>query len=114
MLTSLHITHIIIINVHFNIIWDVYRIFVQGRKHCHEADNQFRSLNCWLGSWAPIASIKVGSHYDALQRVRKNRTNFYSSVVVQMGMRRHASVGNGSEPASSELRDATRHTVNQP
>ena len=56
----------------------------------------------------------MGSHYDASQRVRKNGTSFYSSVVVQTGARRHASVGNGSEPASSELRDTTRHTVNQP
>ena len=53
----------------------------------------------------------MGSHYDALQRVHKNRTNFYSSVVVQMGARRHASVGNGSEPASSELRDAMRRVI---
>ena len=56
--------------------------------------------------------LKLGSQYDASQRVRKNRTNFYSSVWVQMGTRRHASVGNGSEPASSELRVATRHIVN--
>ena len=50
----------------------------------------------------------MGSHYDASQRVRKNRTYFYSSVGVQMGARRHASVWNGSELASSELRVATR------
>ena len=61
-----------------------------------------------------IFAIKVGSHYDASQRICKNRTNFYSSDVVQMGMRRHASIGNCSEPASSELRDAMHHTVNQP
>ena len=47
-----------------------------------------------------------------MQRVRKNRTNFYSSVWVQTGARRHGSVGNGSESASSELRVATRHIVN--
>ena len=35
-----------------------------------------------------------------------------SSVWVQTGARRHASGGNGSEPASSELRVATRHIVN--
>ena len=57
-------------------------------------------------------AVKLGSQYDASQRVRKNRTNFYSSVWVQTGARRHASVGNGSEPASSELRVATRHIVN--
>ena len=56
--------------------------------------------------------VKLGSQYDASQRVRKNRTNFYSSVWVQTGARRHASVGNGSEPASSELRIVTRHIVN--
>ena len=54
------------------------------------------------------------SYYDTSQRIHKNRTNFYSSVVVQTGTRRHASVGNGSEPASSELHNAMRHTVNQP
>ena len=48
----------------------------------------------------------------ALQRVRKNRTNFYSGVWVKTGARRHASLGNGSETASSELRVATRHIVN--
>ena len=57
-------------------------------------------------------SIKPSSQYDASQRVRKNRTNFYSSVWVKTGARRHASLGNGSEPASSELRIATRHIVN--
>ena len=56
--------------------------------------------------------IKLGSQYDTSQRIRKNRTNFYSSVWVQTGAHRHASVGNGSEPASSELRVATRHIVN--
>ena len=30
---------------------------------------------------------------------------------MKTGARRHASVGNGSEPASSELRVATRHIV---
>ena len=57
-------------------------------------------------------SLKLGSQYDASQRVRKNRTNFYSSVWVQMGARHHASVGSSSEPDSSELRIATRHIVN--
>ena len=56
--------------------------------------------------------LKPSSQYDASQRVRKNRTNFYSSVWVKTGARRDASVGNGSEPASSELRVATRHIVN--
>ena len=56
--------------------------------------------------------MKLGSQYDASQCVRKNRTNFYSSVWVQTGAHRHASVGNGSEPALSELRVATRHIVN--
>ena len=56
--------------------------------------------------------VKPSSQYDASQRVRKNRTNFYSSVWVKTGARRHASVGNGSELASSELRVATRHIVN--
>ena len=56
--------------------------------------------------------FKPSSQYDASQRVRKNRTNFYSSVWVKTGARRHASLGNGSEPASSELRVATRHIVN--
>ena len=48
------------------------------------------------------------------RRVRKSRTNFNSSVVVQTGLRRRASIWNGFEPASSELRDATRHVVNPP
>ena len=56
--------------------------------------------------------VKPSSQYDASHRVRKNRTNFYSSVWVKTGARRDASVGNGSEPASSELRVATRHIVN--
>ena len=56
--------------------------------------------------------LKPSSQYDASQRVRKNRTNFYSSVWVKTGARRHASLRNGSEPASSELRVATRHIVN--
>ena len=56
--------------------------------------------------------LKLGSQYDASQCVCKNRTKLYSSVWVQMVARRHASVGNGSEPASSELRIATRHIVN--
>ena len=54
--------------------------------------------------------LKAGSHYDASQRVHKNTTNFYSSVGVQTGAHHHASVGNSSEPASSELRNATHHT----
>ena len=58
------------------------------------------------------STLKPSSQYDASQRVRKNRTNFYSSVWVKTGARRDASVGNGSEPASSELRVATRHIVN--
>ena len=57
-------------------------------------------------------TVKPSSQYDASQRVRKNRTNFYSSVWVKTGARRHVSLGNGSEPASSELRVATCHIVN--
>ena len=52
--------------------------------------------------------VKAGSHYDASQHVQKNRTG------VQTGVLRHASVGNGSEPASSELRIATHHSMNPP
>ena len=59
-----------------------------------------------------VERVKPSSQYDASQRVRKNRTNFYPSVWVKTGARRHASLGNGSEPASSELRVATRHIVN--
>ena len=42
------------------------------------------------------------------------RTNFNSSVVVQTGTQRRATVWNGFEPASSELRDAMHHIVNPP
>ena len=45
---------------------------------------------------------------------RKSRTNFNSSIVVQMGTRRCAAVWNGFEPASSELRYVTCHIVNPP
>ena len=45
------------------------------------------------------------------RRVHKSRTNYNSSVVVQTGTRRRATVWNGFEPASSELRDVARHVV---
>ena len=50
-------------------------------------------------SRSDIWRVKPSSQYDASQRIRKNRTNFYSSVWEKTGARRHASVGNGSEPA---------------
>ena len=66
----------------------------------------------YVGGITYAHALKPSSQYDVSQRVRKNRTNFYSSVWVKTGARRHASLGNGSEPASSELRVATRHIVN--
>ena len=56
-------------------------------------------------------TVKPGSQQC---RVRKSRTNFYSSVGVQTGTWRRATVWNGFEPASSELRDVARHIVNSP
>ena len=51
---------------------------------------------------------------NAYARIEQISIQVLGCKRVQMGALRHASVGNGSEPASSVLRVATRHSVNPP
>ena len=67
----------------------------------------------------PIISVTPYCFANDLSLVHNmTRRNVYARIeqisIQAFGckLRRHASVGNGSEPASSELRVATRHIVN--
>ena len=88
---------------------NVFKIGIKRRIEQHSYFFIFFLFQSYSSfSMQHVGSVKPSSQYDASQRVRKNRTNFYSSVWVKTGARHNAS----AEPASSELRVATRHIVN--